>query len=116
MLSDLEAATTTTISDLSAYPNVQKSVVNYGVPAFAGRSSRGIDKEKLAKELREVLAVFEPRLKRDTIKVSIRSEEKLGMVVEIDAVLMTSPAPERLRLRTRIDLENGRALTMLDDV
>ena len=116
LMTDLERATAErTISDLSDFPHVQRSVVNYGVPAFSAQSSRSIDREKLARELREVLAVFEPRLKRDTIRVSVRTGDKVGLRVDIDALLMTSPAPERLRLRTTIDLDNGRAMTAMDD-
>ena len=34
-----------------------------------------------------------------------------GLSIEIEGLLIMSPAPERLKLRTLIDLDNGRATT-----
>lgn len=101
---------------LDDFPEVRRSVVNYGVPAFAGHNSRDFDREELAKEIKEILAVFEPRLKKSSLKVTVKNDSKKGGVyVEIDGMLIMSPAPERLRLRTLIDLDNGRALTEAED-
>jgi type VI secretion system protein ImpF len=64
-----------------------------------------------------VLAAFEPRLKESATKVTVNSGDKsVGLSIEIDAVLMMSPTPERMRLRTMIDLDNGSARTDLKDV
>lgn len=100
---------------LADYPEVRRSVLNYGVPSFSGRNSADFDKDALSRELKEVLAVFEPRLKRDSIRVRIITREKTGMRIEIDGVLMLSPVPERLRLSTTIDLDSGRAATRLEE-
>ena len=100
--------------DLGPFPEIRRSVVNYGVPSFAGRSARDFDRDALARELTGILAQFEPRLKRETIKVRVSRDSKAGLMIEIDALLIMSPAPERLRLRTMIDLDNGRALTDLE--
>lgn len=116
LLSDAERASMrSNPTDLSDYPNVQRSVINFGVPAFSGRTARSFDREALARELREILAVFEPRLRRDSIRVSVRTGDTVGLRVDIDALLIMFPAPERLRLRTMIDLDNGRAMTALED-
>jgi type VI secretion system protein ImpF len=98
---------------LADYPEVRRSVVNYGVPAFAGRSSRDFDREALAKEIKAVLAAFEPRLKESATRVTVSTSDKTGLGIEIDGLLIMSPAPERLRLRTLIDLESGQARTSL---
>ncbi len=100
---------------VAAFPHVRRSVLNYGVPSFSGRSVRDFDLTALARELREVIAVFEPRLKRDTIRVKVSHGEKTGMRIEVEGTLMLSPVPERLRLSTMIDLDNGRAATSLED-
>ncbi|MEI5677255.1 MULTISPECIES: type VI secretion system baseplate subunit TssE [unclassified Mesorhizobium] len=102
---------------LDDFPEVRRSVVNYGVPSFSGRSARDFDREALAREIRSVLAAFEPRLKESATKVTVNSGDKsVGLSIEIDAVLMMSPTPERMRLRTMIDLDNGSARTDLKDV
>lgn len=114
-LSDLERMTLETPQDMiAAFPNVRRSVINYGVPSFSGRSIADFDLTALANELREVIAVFEPRLKRDTIRVKVAHGDRTGMVIHLEATLMLSPVPERLRLSTTIDLDNGRATTAVE--
>ena len=113
LLTDAEAAA---LPDdppaLADFPEARRSVINYGVPSFAGRSSRDFDREALAREIAGILAVFEPRLKPGATKVTVATADKAaGLRIEIDALLIMAPAPERLRLRTMIDLDNGRART-----
>ncbi|HWK66942.1 MAG TPA: type VI secretion system baseplate subunit TssE [Rhizobiaceae bacterium] len=97
---------------LDGFPEVRRSVVNYGVPSFSGRSSRDFDRESLAREIRVILAAFEPRLKESATKVEVTLADKnVGLTIEIDSVLIMTPVPERLRLRTTIDLDNGLART-----
>lgn len=100
---------------IADFPHVRRSVLNYGVPSFSGRAMSDFDLAALAKELREVIAVFEPRLKRDTIRVRVAQGDRTGMKIDVDAMLMLSPVPERLRLSTMIDLDNGRATTAVED-
>lgn len=116
-LSDVEQLDIETPAALIAdFPHVRRSVLNYGVPSFSGRTINDFDPVALAKELREVIAVFEPRLKRDTIRVKVARGEFTGMKIEVDAMLLLSPVPERLRLSTMIDLDNGRATTAVEEV
>ncbi|MHA6643542.1 type VI secretion system baseplate subunit TssE [Mesorhizobium sp. A623] len=97
---------------LEDFPEVRRSVVNYGVPSFSGRSSRDFDREALAREIRAVLTTFEPRLKEGATKVNVTLGDKsMGLKIEIDAVLIMTPTPERMRLRTTINLDNGLART-----
>ncbi|MGL4236918.1 type VI secretion system baseplate subunit TssE [Tabrizicola sp.] len=115
-LTDLEQKTFETPQEMiSAFPHVRRSVINYGVPSFSGRSISDFDLAALGKELRDVIAVFEPRLKRDTIRVKVSHGDRTGMLIQVDAMLMLSPVPERLRLSTMIDLDNGRATTAVED-
>ncbi|MES2539921.1 MAG: type VI secretion system baseplate subunit TssE [Pseudomonadota bacterium] len=115
-LSDLEQVGCVTPQDIIAdFPHVRRSVLNYGVPSFSGRSITDFDLAALAKELRDVIAVFEPRLRRDTIRVKVAQGDRTGMKIEVEAMLMLSPVPERLRLSTTIDLDNGRATTAVED-
>ncbi|UYV37345.1 type VI secretion system baseplate subunit TssE [Rhodobacteraceae bacterium D3-12] len=116
LLSDRERLTYSSPEErLEDFPEVRTSVLNFGVPAFSGRKGNDFNKELLARELRQVLICFEPRLKKETVKVEIKIEEKQGMRIEIDGVLMLSPVPERLRLSTMINLESGKASTTVED-
>jgi type VI secretion system protein ImpF len=101
---------------LDDFPEVRRSTVNYGVPPFAGRTARDFDRDALAREVRAILAAFEPRLKASATRVVVTAGGKTaGLSIEIDGLLIMAPAPERLRLRTMIDLDNGRARTELKD-
>ncbi len=101
---------------LDDFPEVRRSVVNYGVPSFSGRSSRDFDREILAREIKTILGTFEPRLRENATKVTVTLGDKsVGLRIEIDAVLIMTPTPERLRLRTTINLDNGLARTEYKD-
>lgn len=116
LLTEAERVRNPDTADLIAdFPQVRRSVVNYGVPSFAGRSARAFDTDALARELKEIVAIYEPRLRHDTITVKVRTRDKQGMRIEIEGTLMLSPVPERLRLSTTIDLDNGRAATKVED-
>lgn len=102
------------LPDLDDFPEVRRSVVNFGVPSFSGRSARDFDHDLLAAEIQNILATFEPRLKKDATTVEVTLNEKgTGLTIEIDAVLIMTPSPERLKLRTNINLDNGAAVTEL---
>lgn len=116
LLTDAERGGAEDPADLLAdFPQVRRSVLNYGVPSFSGRRARDFDTDILSRELKEIVAVFEPRLKRDTIRVKVDAGSKAGLKISIEGVLMISPVPERLRLSTTIDLDNGRASTQIED-
>lgn len=112
LLSDLEAEQAAdSLPKLADYPEVRRSVINYGVPSFSGRSSRDFDRENLAREIRAVLTAFEPRLKEGATVTVTLGDHSIGLKIEIDAVLIMTPTPERMRLRTTINLDNGLART-----
>ncbi|RNF36388.1 type VI secretion system baseplate subunit TssE [Paracoccus methylarcula] len=116
LLSEREMTSTSSPGELLAdYPEIRRSVLNYGVPSFSGRHGSDFDPDVLSRELTEVLRIFEPRLKGETIRVKVSTSDKTGLRIEIDALLMLTPVPERLRLSTMIDLDNGRAITSMED-
>ena len=85
------------------------------MPAFSGKRVSDFDLEALARDLREVLATFEPRLRRDSLQVTVLPGERTGLRVRIEGVLMLVPVPERLRLSTFIDLDSGRSVTSIEE-
>ncbi|MGP3698898.1 type VI secretion system baseplate subunit TssE [Rhodobacter sp. NSM] len=100
---------------LADFPHVRRSVLNFGVPAFSGRRARDFDTERLARELKEVVATFEPRLKRDSLRIRVDTGDRTGLRIAIEGVLMLAPAPERMRLMTTLDLDSGSASTALEE-
>lgn len=99
------------VQDLSQYPEVAKSVVNYGLPDLAGRTVSGVDVPKLEGLLRQAIWDFEPRLLRNTVAVRlIVNQDELShnaMSFIVEAELWSQPIPLQLYLRTEIDLEDG---------
>ncbi len=97
--------------DLSAYPEVGKSVVNYGIPDLAGVTASSIDPEALGRAVREAVATFEPRLNRNSLQVrAIVADDEMAhntLVFEIEGELWADPTPLRLLVRTELDLETG---------
>lgn len=112
----LNASNLESVHDVLDYPAVQQSVVNFGIPALAGKTASDVDVAGLERAVREAVWRFEPRLIRSSVRVSAiadnaKKEERLGrynlLSFYIDAMLWAQPIPLRLFLRTDVDLELG---------
>jgi type VI secretion system protein ImpF len=101
------------VEDLASYPHVASSVLNFGLPSFAGRMTSSIDVQMLAEQLRRTVELFEPRLR--AVRVAPAEAPPEGGAAERDATLEFTieadlwgqPAPQPLRLRTKIDTLSG---------
>jgi type VI secretion system protein ImpF len=102
-----------TVLDLEGLPLVADSVVNYGMPSLAGRTTSSIDVPEMERQLREAIWRFEPRLIKNTIRVRLVADAALmshnALSFYIEAELWAQPLPLRLFLKTEIDLETGTA-------
>jgi type VI secretion system protein ImpF len=98
---------------LDGFPEVARSVVNYGIPSLSGKVGAGMSVELLEREVRDAIRAFEPRLRADTVRVkAVLDPERMSrntLAFEIEAELWAEPLPLRLWLRTLIDLEDGTA-------
>lgn len=99
------------VEDIEHFPEVLRSVLNYGMPDLAGRTASSIDTRSLEQILCQVIWDFEPRLIKRSVKVRVLTDEAVmshnTMSFDIEAELWAQPLPLRLFLRTEIDLENG---------
>lgn len=106
------------VQDLDAYPEVIRSVTNFGVPDLAGLTSRSIDTSALARLVKQAIVDFEPRLLSATLKVRVEanSQEMSGnaLVFFIEGHLWAEPSPIALYLKTEVDLETHNA-TIVED-
>ena len=97
--------------DLSAFPEVEKSVVNFGLPALSGQTYSSMDIQDLERVIRQALIDFEPRLLADSVDVHALVSEDLDhhnvVSFQIEALLWAQPAPIELLVRTDMDLESG---------
>ncbi len=96
-------------ADLARYPNVQRSVLNYGMRSLAGHAAVAVDRAKTAAEIEEAIRCFEPRLRKVRVAPEGRGERKDGhqLSFRIDAELWGQPVPQQLVLRTRIETDTG---------
>ena len=86
------------------------SVLNFGMPALAGRPASRYDLVEVARVLREVIVRFEPRILTSNLKVRAErvgpdSHNVLGF--RIEGQLWSQPVPLDIFMRTEIDLESG---------
>jgi type VI secretion system protein ImpF len=97
--------------EIADYPHLPKSVVNFGLPDLAGHTANSIEIPVLERTIREAIWDFEPRLVKNSVKVTILlDEDEMShntMSFTVEAVLWAQPLPLRLFLRSQIDLETG---------
>lgn len=96
---------------LDDYPDVARSVLNFGIPDLTGAALSGIDADALQRLIREAILAFEPRLTANTLQVSAKvdSERMDGqsLTFHIDSEMWAQPIPLNLYLKTEVDLETG---------
>ena len=86
------------------------SVINFGLPALAGRPASQYDLTELSRVLREVIIRFEPRILAHTLKVRAErntSDSHNVIGFRIEGQLWSQPIPLEIFMRTEIDLESG---------
>jgi type VI secretion system protein ImpF len=69
-----------------------------------------MDLQELERALSRAIQQFEPRLLEETVKVSSDMYDAKShnlMIAKIEAELWSQPLPQKLLLRTELDLENG---------
>jgi type VI secretion system protein ImpF len=102
--------------DVTRYPGVAGSVLNFGFSDLAGKSASNLDVGRIERLMADAIRAFEPRILPGTLRVRVvqagRADEMSGQhntiafIVEGD--LHAHPVPERLYLRTELDLEAGK--------
>ncbi len=99
-------------TDLTPYPQVQSSILNYGIVDLTGQMLTSIRPEHLEKSVRAALLHYEPRLLPESLQISVKLGKNpfgtAALVVEVQAALYSDPLPLSLHVRTEIDVETGR--------
>ena len=97
--------------DLEAYPEVEKSTLNYGMPDFTGQTSSTVDLASVEKLIRQAILHFEPRILPESVRVRARANQDQlnhnAITFDVEGELWALPLPVRLFLRTDVDLEAG---------
>ncbi len=81
----------------SDLPELQTSVLNYGIPDFGGLAMASADQQEvLRRRVEDVIRRYETRFKQVRVELAIDSPEKFQRTIRfrIDGVLHAEPAPE----------------------
>jgi type VI secretion system protein ImpF len=98
-----------TTQDLSDYPQAKHSVLNYGIQDLTGTTISSLNRTTLEDTLRQAILDFEPRIIPKSLRVRVLDMEPNHITFEIEGELWTIRIPERLYLKTIINLETGNA-------
>jgi type VI secretion system protein ImpF len=97
--------------DLEHFPELCRSVLNFGIRNLTGSTASGLDTRALERSVRQAILAFEPRMAPKTVRVSARRDPDAmshnTLTLEIEAELWAHPSPERVVLTSDIDLESG---------
>lgn len=96
---------------LAEYPEVARSVVNFGIPDLTGTALSGVDASVLQRQIRAAIVAFEPRLTASTLRVTVSTNgtrmDGQSLVFNIESEMWAQPIPLNLYLKTEVDLETG---------
>jgi type VI secretion system protein ImpF len=97
---------------LAPYPEVARSVVNFGIPDLTGAAVSGLDAGVLQRKVREAIVAFEPRLIPTTLQVTATTDTQgmdgRSLTFSIASEMWAQSIPLNLYLKTDVDLETGR--------
>lgn len=100
-------------SGLNEFEEIPSSVLNFGLQNVAGLTASSLKVEGMRYQLMEVLRCFEPRIIPSTITIKMAMDANSmahfrSIYFEIHGDLWTQPVPERLFIKTELDLETGK--------
>lgn len=96
--------------DPEQFPNVRRSVVNYGVPDTTGDYSTRARASDVRDAIRAAIEQFEPRILDGSLTVISRSEDvgrESLIAFDIMADIWAEPVPTELYLRSQFDTTTG---------
>jgi type VI secretion system protein ImpF len=94
--------------DLDAYPEMQRSVLNYGLPPMTGRLATAIDPLQAAADIALAIRNFEPRLSHVRVVPEVDQSRMDSRTISfrIEAELWGQPTSQQLLLRTQLDVHS----------
>jgi len=97
--------------DFEQFPEVARSVVNFGMPALTGNLRAALERDTVARQIAECIATFEPRLSQVKVTPEVSSAAEIFTVgFRIEAELWGDPVPQHLTMHTAIDVGTGECL------
>jgi len=106
----LNTSDNSALIDAKRFPNVARSVLNYGIREVAGDYSTVERAEMIRRSIAEAIRAYEPRLHSGSVDVRLRSEDASGTTLvsyDIVADMWAQPVPMELYLRSEVDVTTG---------
>ena len=107
----LNSVNLSVVEDLDDYPEVKKSVLNYGVPELSGHSMSSVNAKEMEKAVRLAILEFEPRIIRNSLRIKVSADRNSmahnALSFSIEGAIFGQPAPFQVLLQSRLDLESG---------
>jgi type VI secretion system protein ImpF len=98
-------------SGLERCSHARRSSLNFGMPALSGRTASSVNLPQLERQLTRAIREFEPRVAANSLRVRSVGEDGSKnhnlLAFEIEGELWAQPLPQKLLLRTELDLESG---------
>jgi type VI secretion system protein ImpF len=96
----------------AAHDEARRSVLNYGMPAFAGTTLASLDTGAIERGIENAIRQFEPRIDPATVHVEVRTggQKELThnvMSIVIRGQMWSQPVPLELLLAADMDMETG---------
>jgi type VI secretion system protein ImpF len=98
------------IARWQAFEEARRSVLNYGLPAFAGVTLASLDLDAIRRIVAEAVRVFEPRIDPRTLVIEARSvgeHHHNTLQLLIRGHMWAQPVPLELLLAADVDVETG---------
>ena len=100
------------LTDLTEVPEVATSVLNYGIPSLSGAVVSRVSPTDLERQIELAIRRYEPRILSETLKIRVAASSsptagENALTIQIEGLLWAQPLPQRLFLRTEVDLDTG---------
>ncbi len=93
------------------FSKAARSVLNFGILDICGAPILNTKPAEIESHVKEAIICFEPRISQRTLSVRmvspLDSEYIRSISFEIEAELWAQPLPDRLYVKTEVDLETG---------
>ncbi|HEX5126572.1 MAG TPA: type VI secretion system baseplate subunit TssE [Rhodocyclaceae bacterium] len=83
------------VSNLDAFPELNKSVLTYGLPDYSNLSAASeTDRNRIRASIEQTISLFEPRLEKTRVALRTSEASAAQFAFHIEAMLRVDPIPE----------------------
>jgi type VI secretion system protein ImpF len=98
------------VKELEGYEDIEDSVLCYGISDYCGKINSDISRETLLEQIQRQIAVFEPRLAPESVRVDFANPDasmRSLLELRISGVVRVAHVDEEVVFISHLDLETG---------